>query len=191
MSAFALAWRNLRKQRRRTLLMGAVVAFGFAAVALAGGFIAQSFDTLKDGTIRSVGQLQIVDRRSLHATEETTRALVLTCNQAIVGSVPAEEANYNSGDDFLVEFLGYRFSFSAAERTASPSATSSPPAASAPTRTGCARTASPSARRSSGTTTTRTTGPRATSGVASRACSSWTTPSTPGSRSPRASMTCR
>jgi putative ABC transport system permease protein len=71
-SAFALAWRNLRKQRRRTLLMGAVVAFGFAAVALAGGFIAQSFDTLKDGTIRSVGQLQIVDRRSLHATEETT-----------------------------------------------------------------------------------------------------------------------
>ena len=72
MSAFALAWRNLRKQRRRTLLMGAVVAFGFAAVALAGGFIAQSFDTLKDGTIRSVGQLQIVDRRSLHATEETT-----------------------------------------------------------------------------------------------------------------------
>jgi putative ABC transport system permease protein len=71
-SAFALAWRNLRKQRRRTLLMGAVVAFGFAAVALAGGFIAQSFETLKDGTIRSVGQLQIVDRRSLHAAEETT-----------------------------------------------------------------------------------------------------------------------
>jgi putative ABC transport system permease protein len=71
-STFALAWRNLRKQRRRTLLMGAVVAFGFAAVALAGGFIAQSFSTLKEGTIRSVGQLQIVDERSLHATEETT-----------------------------------------------------------------------------------------------------------------------
>jgi hypothetical protein len=26
-----------------------------------------------------------------------------------------EEANYNSGDDYLVEFLGYRFSFNAAD----------------------------------------------------------------------------
>ncbi len=72
MSVFALAWRNLVRQRRRTLLMGAVVAFGFAAVALAGGFIAQSFEGLKEGTIRSIGQLQIVDRRAVTGTEEKT-----------------------------------------------------------------------------------------------------------------------
>ena len=29
--------------------------------------------------------------------------------------MPAEEANYNSGDDYLVEFLGYRFSFNAGD----------------------------------------------------------------------------
>ena len=44
MNAFSLACRNLVRQTRRTFLMGAVVAFGFAAVALAGGFIAQSFE---------------------------------------------------------------------------------------------------------------------------------------------------
>ena len=72
MSAFALAWRNLVRQKRRTILMGAVVAFGFAAVALAGGFIAQSFEGLREGTIRTVGQLQAVDRRAVKGTEEKT-----------------------------------------------------------------------------------------------------------------------
>jgi putative ABC transport system permease protein len=71
-SAFSLAWRNLVRQKRRTVLMGAVVAFGFAAFALAGGFIAQSFGALKDGTIRTVGQLQAVDRRAVTQTEERT-----------------------------------------------------------------------------------------------------------------------
>jgi putative ABC transport system permease protein len=72
LSSFALAWRNLVRQRRRTLLMGTVVAFGFAAFALAGGFIAQSFEGLKEGTIRSIGHLQIVDRRAVKQTEEAT-----------------------------------------------------------------------------------------------------------------------
>ncbi|MGH9365866.1 MAG: ABC transporter permease [Thermoanaerobaculia bacterium] len=72
MNAVALAWRNLLRQRRRTALMGAVVAFGFAAFALAGGFMAQSFDGLKEGTIRSVGQLQVVDRRAVTGAEERT-----------------------------------------------------------------------------------------------------------------------
>ena len=72
MSAFLLAWRNLVRQRRRTVLMGAVVAFGFAAFALAGGFIAQSFEGLREGTIQTVGQLQAVDRRAAAQTEEKT-----------------------------------------------------------------------------------------------------------------------
>ncbi len=72
MNALSLAWRNLVRQKRRTLLMGSVVAFGFAAFALAGGFIAQSFDGLKEGTIRSIGHLQVVDRRAVTRNEEAT-----------------------------------------------------------------------------------------------------------------------
>jgi len=52
--------------------MIAVVTFGFAAFALAGGFMAQSFDALKEGTIRTVGHLQIVDRRAVGRAEEAT-----------------------------------------------------------------------------------------------------------------------
>jgi putative ABC transport system permease protein len=72
MTAFSLAWRNVVRQKRRSLLMIAVVTFGFAAFALAGGFIAQSFEALREGTIRSVGDLQIVDRRSVAGSEEAT-----------------------------------------------------------------------------------------------------------------------
>src|SRR5712691_6640261 len=72
MNPFELALRNLARQRRRTGLLAAVVAFGFAAFALAGGFIAQSFEGLKEGTIRTVGQLQVVDRRAVGRSEETT-----------------------------------------------------------------------------------------------------------------------
>ncbi|HKF44894.1 MAG TPA: FtsX-like permease family protein [Thermoanaerobaculia bacterium] len=72
MSSLSLAWRNLVRQRRRTILMGTVVAFGFAAFALAGGFIAQSFEGLREGTIQTVGQLQAVDRRSVDRAEERT-----------------------------------------------------------------------------------------------------------------------
>ncbi len=92
MSSFALAWRNLVRQRRRTALMGVVVAFGFAAFALAGGFIAQSFEGLREGTIRSVGQLQAVDRRAVSSSEETTLEFGITDAaraRAIVARDPA------------------------------------------------------------------------------------------------------
>ena len=72
MSPFALAFRSLLRQKRRSALMGTVVAFGLAAFALAGGFVAQSFDTLKEGSIQRVGHLQAVDRRAVGRSEETT-----------------------------------------------------------------------------------------------------------------------
>ena len=72
MNAFALALRNLVRQKRRSFLMIAVVTFGFAAFALAGGFVAQTFEALRDGTIRSIGHLQAVDPRSVGRAEDTT-----------------------------------------------------------------------------------------------------------------------
>ena len=62
MTLWALAWRNVARHRRRSLLTGGVVVFGFAAFALAGGFMAQSLEGLRDGTIRSgMGHLQVAD----------------------------------------------------------------------------------------------------------------------------------
>jgi putative ABC transport system permease protein len=60
MTVWRLALRNVTRNRRRSLLTGGVVVFGFAAVALAGGFMAQSLESLREGTIRSgMGHLQI------------------------------------------------------------------------------------------------------------------------------------
>jgi len=95
MNAFALALRNLVRQKRRTVLMGTVVAFGFAAFALAGGFMAQSFQALKEGTIRRVGHLQVVDKRAVGRAEETTLEFGLSGAgraRAIAAADPAVQA---------------------------------------------------------------------------------------------------
>jgi putative ABC transport system permease protein len=62
MSLLSLALRNVARNRRRSLLTGAVVVFGFAAIALSGGFMSQSFEGLREGTIRNgTGHLQLAD----------------------------------------------------------------------------------------------------------------------------------
>lgn len=73
MTHWRLAWRNLARNRRRSLLTGSVIAFGFAAMAMAGGFMLQSFSGLKDTAIRSgLGHLQFADARTFSGNEDTT-----------------------------------------------------------------------------------------------------------------------
>lgn len=73
MSVWPLALRNVRRNRRRSLLTSGIVVFGFAAFALAGGFVAQTFEGLKDGTIRGgVGHLQVARPETFAGAEERT-----------------------------------------------------------------------------------------------------------------------
>jgi putative ABC transport system permease protein len=59
MSPWSFALRNVTRNLRRSVLTGCVVTFGFCAFALAGGFMAQSLEGLRDGTIRGgIGHLQ-------------------------------------------------------------------------------------------------------------------------------------
>ncbi len=71
MSLFALAMRNVARNRRRSVLTGGVVVFGFAAIALSGGFMSQSFEGLRDGTIRNgTGHLQFADPAFFAGSED-------------------------------------------------------------------------------------------------------------------------
>lgn len=73
MSLFSLALRNVARNRRRSSLTGGVVVFGFAAIALAGGFMSQSFEGLREGTIRNgTGHLQFADPAFFAGSEDAT-----------------------------------------------------------------------------------------------------------------------
>jgi putative ABC transport system permease protein len=75
MSVLSLALRNVLRNRRRTYLSGAVVVFGFAAFALAGGFMAQSLEGLRESTIRGgVGHLQFARPTGPTGTDEAPLA---------------------------------------------------------------------------------------------------------------------
>ncbi len=72
MSLLALAMRNVARNRRRSFLTEGVVVFGFAAFALAGGFMAQSLEGLREGTIRNgVGHLQFARAEEFEGGGET------------------------------------------------------------------------------------------------------------------------
>jgi putative ABC transport system permease protein len=73
MNRLTIAWRNVTRNRRRSLITGGIVAFGFVSFALAGGFMAQSFDGLRQSAIRSgLGHVQFADARSFEKSESST-----------------------------------------------------------------------------------------------------------------------
>lgn len=65
-----LAFRNVLRQRRRTVLTLLVLVAGYVALALAGGFMAQTFQGLADGAIRGgLGHVQILAPGGLDGDE--------------------------------------------------------------------------------------------------------------------------
>ena len=73
MNRLTIAWRNVTRNRRRSLITGGIVAFGFVSFAPAGGFMAQSFDGLRQSAIRSgLGHVQFADARAFEKSESST-----------------------------------------------------------------------------------------------------------------------
>jgi putative ABC transport system permease protein len=71
---FRLAARNVARNTRRSALTLGGVAVGFAAIAMAGGFVAQSFQALREGTIRGgTGHLQIADAAAFDGGPDASR----------------------------------------------------------------------------------------------------------------------
>jgi putative ABC transport system permease protein len=88
-----LAWRNVTRNRRRSLLTGGILAFGFASFTLSAGFMAQSFQGLRDSTIRSgIGHLQFADARSFTQSEDAPLQFGLKDADAIVARIAQDPA---------------------------------------------------------------------------------------------------
>lgn len=66
-----LAFKNVFRNRRRTIITGLVLVFGATALILAGGFIAFSFRGLRESTIHGqLGHIQIFNKEYFQRDEE-------------------------------------------------------------------------------------------------------------------------
>ena len=84
MTLLRLALRNVARQRRRTLLSLAVLAAGFMALALAGGFMSQTFEGLADSAIRGgLGHVQILHPKALDGDEAQSLEYALPDGEAL------------------------------------------------------------------------------------------------------------
>ena len=73
-----LAARNLLRHARRTALTGSIVVVGFIATTMTAGFVAQTFRSLSEVTIRGLGgHLRVVNPDALGKTDEEAMGLLV------------------------------------------------------------------------------------------------------------------
>ncbi|WP_257306731.1 ABC transporter permease [Geothrix campi] len=88
-----LALRNLLRQRRRTALTLMVVVAGFLALALAGGFMAQTFQGLSDSAIRGgLGHLQVMPPGAMEGDEAQSLEKALPDGEALAARLRQDPA---------------------------------------------------------------------------------------------------
>lgn len=88
-----LALRNVLRQKRRTLLTLLVLVAGYVALALAGGFMTQTFDGLADAAIQGgLGHLQIMPRGGLDGDEGQSLEHALPDGEAMAARLRRDPA---------------------------------------------------------------------------------------------------
>ncbi len=71
MKVWTLAWRNVLRNRRRSLVTILIASVGCAAVLVASGFALYTYETLKDGAAREFGHVTIGGKDYFTRDEET------------------------------------------------------------------------------------------------------------------------
>jgi putative ABC transport system permease protein len=88
-----LALRNVLRQKRRTLLTLLVLVAGYVALALAGGFMAQTFQGLADAAIRGgIGHVQILPAGGLEGDEGQSLEHALPDGEAMAAALRQDPA---------------------------------------------------------------------------------------------------
>jgi putative ABC transport system permease protein len=71
MNHFHLAWKNVRRNRRRSLVTILIAAVGCAAILVASGFALYTYDMLSDSAAREYGHITIAEKAFFEQEEET------------------------------------------------------------------------------------------------------------------------
>jgi putative ABC transport system permease protein len=100
-----IAFKNIFRNKRRTLITFSVLIFGSSALLVAGGFIRYMFDGLAAMTIRGgLGHLQLVHPDQLRKDEEKPLQFGLVDSEKIAGIVSRVEGI--TGASARVDFMG-------------------------------------------------------------------------------------
>jgi len=100
-----IAFKNIFRNKRRTLITFSVIIFGSTALLVAGGFIRYMFDGLANMTIRGgLGHLQLVHQDQLHKEEEKPLQYGLEDAGKIAGIVSGMEGVL--GTTARIDFMG-------------------------------------------------------------------------------------
>lgn len=91
MNTVHLAWRNLLRNRRRSLLTLAAIAVGSIAVLLFGGYVASTVMVLHTETVRTVGHLQIQQRGHLDFGRANPGRFAVRDYPALIARLRADE----------------------------------------------------------------------------------------------------
>lgn len=100
-----IAFKNIFRNKRRTLITFSVIIFGSAALLVAGGFIRFMFDGLAEITIRGgLGHMQLVDPQQLQRQEEKPLQFGLSGAEKIAGIAAGIEGV--KGATARIDFMG-------------------------------------------------------------------------------------
>jgi putative ABC transport system permease protein len=87
MNALRLAWHNVLRNRRRSLVTILIATVGCTAILVASGFALYTYETLKDGAAREFGHLTVAQPDYFDRDEETPMQYGLTDYQALTATL--------------------------------------------------------------------------------------------------------
>lgn len=85
------AWRNVLRNRRRSLATVIIAALGAAAVMISGGFALYTYDSLREGSAREFGHFTVAHRDFFQRDEETPLQYGLADYPALQAALEKDE----------------------------------------------------------------------------------------------------
>jgi putative ABC transport system permease protein len=83
MKALLLAWKNVLRNRRRSLVTIMIAAIGCAAILIASGFALHTYDMLIDGAVHEHGHITLAHRDFFEREEESTMQFGVADHEAL------------------------------------------------------------------------------------------------------------